>query len=118
MLIFIDAKEDVMTLNQPVYDFKAGFFKALAHPSRIRILELLRDGEKSVNELQPALGLEPSNISQQLAVLRSADIVVGRKQGANVFYTVKSRLIYVLLDAAKDLFNESLSQKIKLLESL
>ncbi len=107
-----------MTLNQPIYDFKAGFFKALAHPSRIRILELLRDGEKSVNELQPALGLEPSNISQQLAVLRSADIVVGRKQGANVFYTAKSQLIYVLLDAAKDLFNDSLSQKIELLESL
>ncbi|HEY3375370.1 MAG TPA: metalloregulator ArsR/SmtB family transcription factor [Candidatus Aquicultor sp.] len=107
-----------MTLNQPIYEFKAGFFKALAHPSRIRILELLRDGEKSVNELQPDLKLELSNISQQLAVLRSADIVVGRKQGANVYYSAKNRLIYELLDAAKALFNESLAQKIELLGSL
>lgn len=105
-------------LNQPIYHFKAGFFKALAHPSRIRILELLRDGEKSVNELQPDLGLESSNISQQLAILRSADIVIGRKQGSNVFYSAKSELVFKLLDDAKALFNESLSQKIKLLESL
>lgn len=107
-----------MTLNQPIYNFKADFFKALAHPSRIRILELLRDGEQSVNELQPHLGLEPSNISQQLAILRAADIVIGRKQGSNVFYRVSNKLVFKLLDTAKELFNESLSRKIKLLESL
>jgi DNA-binding transcriptional ArsR family regulator len=107
-----------MALNQPIYDFKAAFFKALAHPTRVRILELLKDGEKSVNELQPDLGIELSNISQQLAVLRSADIVVGRKQGANVYYSVKSRVIYDLLDTAKAIFNESLSSKIEMLGSL
>jgi DNA-binding transcriptional ArsR family regulator len=107
-----------LTLNQPIYEFKATFFKALAHPTRIRILELLRDGEKSVNELQLDLGLEPSNISQQLAVLRSADTVVGRKQGSNVFYKAKCHAIYELLDVSKELFYASLSDKIELLGSL
>src|SRR6266481_2616628 len=67
--------------------FKAEFFKALAHPLRIRILDELRRGEVGVNELCARMDVEQSTLSQQLAVLRSRSIVVGRKDGQNVLYS-------------------------------
>jgi len=71
--------------------FKAGFFRALAHPVRIRILELLVKGDRSVQELQEALGLGQPVVSQQLAVLRATSIVSGRKEGVSVRYAVRDR---------------------------
>lgn len=88
--------------------FKAGFFRALAHPVRIRILELLVKEERSVQELQEALGLEQPVVSQQLAVLRSSNIVAGRKEGVSVRYAVRDPLIGTLLDAARQIFNNHL----------
>jgi ArsR family transcriptional regulator len=88
--------------------FKAGFFRALAHPVRIQILELLVSGERSVQELQEALGLEQPVVSQQLAVLRSNNIVVGRKEGVSVRYAVRDPLIGDLLDTARQIFNNQL----------
>src|SRR3954447_18719903 len=78
--------------------FKADFFRALAHPVRIRILELLVNGDRSVQELQQALGLDPPVVSQQLAVLRANNIVAGRKEGVSVRYAVRDPLIGALLD--------------------
>ncbi len=69
--------------------FKAEFFKALAHPLRIRILDELRRGEVGVNELCLRLDVEQSTLSQQLAILRNRSIVVGRKDGQSVFYSVR-----------------------------
>jgi len=88
--------------------FKAEFFKALAHPLRIRILDALRDGELGVNELCGRLSVEQSNVSQQLAVLRNRNVVVGRKEGNNVYYSVRDREIFRLLDVAKTIFNNRL----------
>jgi len=88
--------------------FKAGFFRALAHPVRIRILERLVKGERSVQELQEDLGLEQPVVSQQLAVLRSNNIVSGRKEGASVRYGVRDPLIGTLLDTARQIFNNHL----------
>ena len=88
--------------------FKAGFFRALAHPVRIRILELLVREERSVQELQEALGLEQPVVSQQLAILRSSHIVSGRKEGASVRYAVRDPLIGTLLDTARQIFNNHL----------
>ena len=88
--------------------FKAGFFRALAHPVRIRILELLVKGDRSVQELQEALGLEQPVVSQQLAVLRSSNIVSGRKEGVSVRYGVRDPLIGTLLDTARQIFNNHL----------
>jgi DNA-binding transcriptional ArsR family regulator len=88
--------------------FKAGFFRALAHPVRIRILERLVKAEHSVQELQDALGLEQPVVSQQLAVLRSASIVAGRKEGISVRYTVRDPLVGTLLDTARQIFNNQL----------
>jgi ArsR family transcriptional regulator len=89
-------------------EFKAGFFRALAHPVRIRVLELLVKGERSVQELQEALGLEQPVVSQQLAVLRANNIVSGRKEGVSVRYTVRDPLIGTLLDTARQIFNNHL----------
>ncbi len=88
--------------------FKAEFFKALAHPVRIRILDSLRDGEKGVNELSDLLQIEPANVSQQLAILRVRNIVLGRKVGNNVFYSVSDPTLFRLLDVARKLFNNHL----------
>ena len=88
--------------------FKAGFFRALAHPVRIRILELLVKGDRSVQDLQEALGLEQPVVSQQLAVLRAKNIVLGRKEGVSVHYGVRDPLIGTLLDTARQIFNNHL----------
>ncbi len=95
-------------MPQQVANFKAEFFKALAHPIRIRILDCLRDGEKGVNELSVALQIEQANVSQQLAILRVRNIVVGRKSGSNVYYSVSDRALFKLLDVAKNIFNNHL----------
>jgi DNA-binding transcriptional ArsR family regulator len=84
--------------------FKAELFKALAHPARIKILEHLRAGERTVSELQALLDLESSTVSQQLAILRARSIVEGRKQGTSVFYRVPDPLIFDLLDVARQIF--------------
>ena len=88
--------------------FKAAFFKALAHPVRIRILEILVKGEKNVQELQEALGVEQPVVSQQLAVLRTSNIVAGRKEGVSVRYSVRDPLIGELLGTARRIFNNPL----------
>jgi|ERR1700694_3459514 len=88
--------------------FKAEFFKALSHPLRIAVLDALRDGELGVNELCARLKAEQSTLSQQLAVLRSRDIVVGRKNGLNVYYSVRDVTVFKLLDVARQIFNNHL----------
>ncbi len=95
-------------MPQQLATFKAEFFKALAHSVRIRILDCLREGEKSVNELSELLQIEPANVSQQLAVLRFRDIVTGRKSGSNVFYSVTDPKLFRLLDVAREIFNNHL----------
>src|SRR5260370_31934342 len=73
---------EAVRVTQPIYQVKAEFFKTLGHPARIRVLEVLRDGECSVGELIPAVGIEPSHLSQQLGILRRAHTPPVRQQGA------------------------------------
>ncbi len=88
--------------------FKAEFFKALAHPIRIRVLEILVGGEQSVQELQQALGLDQPTVSQHLSVLRSKRIVQTRKEGTVVRYTVPDPLLRELLKVARRIFDNQL----------
>ena len=98
--------------------FKAEFFKALAHPIRIRILEILRAQEYSVQELQARLNLDQSTVSQQLAVLRSKHVVIARKEGTAVRYKVRDALVGDLLDVARRIFNNQLIGSQTLLREL
>ena len=95
-------------MRQQLSEFKADFFRALAHPLRISILDALREGELTVNEISQRFDVEQANASQQLAVLRNRNIVTTRKEGANVYYSVSDKSIFKLLDAAKEIFNNHL----------
>ena len=88
--------------------FKAEFFKALAHPVRIRILEILVRGGRSVHELQEALGVDQPSVSQQLAVLRAKNIVDARKEGTAVRYSVRDPSVRDLLDVTRRIFDNHL----------
>ncbi len=89
-------------------EFKANFFKALSHPIRIQIIDELREGELTVNELKKKLDIEAPNVSQQLAVLRNSNIVKTRKEGNSIYYSIRHNIIFKTLDHAKKIFNEHL----------
>lgn len=103
-------------LNLELQQFKADFFKALGHPLRIRILELLAEGDKNVNELQTLIGSEGSAVSQQLAVLRNKNIVSGTKDGNKVTYSLRDAMIVELLSVSRQIFNNHLIDTISLLD--
>ena len=105
-------------MRQQLSEFKAEFFKALAHPLRISILDALRDGELTVNEISQRFDVEPANASQQLAVLRNRNIVVAHKDGSNVYYSVSDKSIFKLLDVAKEIFNNHLVGVRSMLEEI
>lgn len=105
-------------MNTELQAFKAEFFRALAHPVRIRILEVLADGERAVHDLQQALGLEQPVVSQHLAVLRGKSIVSTRKVGTSVNYALEDPLITDLLRTAREIFNHQLVGTRSLLKEL
>jgi len=100
------------------YSFKTEFFKALAHPLRIQILDSLRLGPLSVGEIQEKLLVEQSTLSQQLAVLRARNLVLARRQGTTVRYEVTDPAIWRLLDAALEIFDNQLVSVKTALEDL
>jgi DNA-binding transcriptional ArsR family regulator len=85
----------------PLYQAKADFFRTLGHPARIRVLELLAAGDKPVHELLASIAIEASNLSQQLAVLRMAGLVVQRREGTEVIYSLALPEVRDLLLAAR-----------------
>ena len=111
------------TISEPISSgdlqtFKARFFKALAHPTRIRILEILVRGDYTVYELQETLTLEQATVSQQLAVLRNQGIVNTEKEGLAVRYSLRDPLVGELLDVARRIFNNHLVSTRELLREL
>lgn len=105
-------------MNQPVHRFKAEFFKTLGHPARLAILENLRNGEKSVNELQALVGADQSTISQQLARLRRGNLVDSRKVGTTVYYSARDPMIFQLMDVAREIFNNHLISHQELMQQV
>ncbi|QSO53628.1 winged helix-turn-helix transcriptional regulator [Alicyclobacillus curvatus] len=97
-------------------DFKSELFKTMGHPTRLRILELLRTGEKTVGELQQALDIDASSVSQQLAVMRTRQLVDARKQGTSVFYTVRDELVFQIMDIARQMFQNHVTNMQSILE--
>jgi ArsR family transcriptional regulator len=94
---------------EPSY-FKADLFKILSNPVRIQILDILRQGEISVNDIAGWLEIEASSVSQQLAILRQYHLVKSRRQGNYIFYSINELAIFKVLDLAKEVFNNHLVQ--------
>lgn len=105
-------------MTTPIHRLKAEFFKTLAHPARIRVLELLREREHTVGELLPIVGIEASHLSQQLGVLRRAGLVDTRRDGNSVVYSAHDPRIFDLLAVAKEIIGSSLSYSADLLQEL
>ncbi|MHB1710320.1 MAG: ArsR/SmtB family transcription factor [Acidimicrobiales bacterium] len=105
-------------MTAPIYQVKADFFKTLGHPARIRVLEVLREGERPVSELIPEVGIESSHLSQQLGIMRRANLVQTRKDGASVIYSVSNPMLFELLDVAKQILTSSLVETRDLLAEL
>lgn len=102
---------------EPSY-FKADLFKILSNPVRIQILDTLRPGEISVNDIAQWLELEASSVSQQLAILRRYHLVKGRRDGNYIFYSVNDQAVFKVLDAAKEVFNNHLVEVRDALEKI
>jgi ArsR family transcriptional regulator len=96
--------------GRPLPEVKAELFRALAHPARIKALEVLSEGPRSVSELQPLVGIESSHLSQQLAVLRRAGLVSTDKHGASVVYAIADPELSTLLASARRLLINRLSE--------
>lgn len=105
-------------VSRPLYQAKAEFFKTLGHPARIRVLELLSGRERAVSELLPEVGVEATSLSQQLAVLRRAGLVVSRKDGSSVYYSLTTPRVAELLTVARGILTEVLSGQVELLADL
>jgi len=102
----------------PLSKVKAELFRALAHPARVRVLEVLVDGERSVSDLQPLVGIELSHLSQQLGVLRRAGLVTARRERSNVYYGLRDPLVVDLLAIAKQFLLATLTETRDLLADL
>jgi DNA-binding transcriptional ArsR family regulator len=95
--------------------YKASVFQALAHPTRVAIVEILRDGELSTRAIQERLGVEQANLSQHLAILRSRQIVQNRKEGNQVFYSLGNPVLGEVLDIMRRYFQAHLSEAVQML---
>jgi DNA-binding transcriptional ArsR family regulator len=102
----------------PLHQLKAEFFKALGHPVRIRVLELLTERERSVGEMLSELDIEASNLSQQLAVLRRAGLVLTRREASTVYYSLTSPQVAELLTVTRGILTELLADRMELLSDL
>jgi ArsR family transcriptional regulator len=105
-------------VSAPLYQVKAEFFKALAHPIRIRVLELLSEREHTVGEMLPQVAIEASHLSQHLSVLRKMNLVVARREGSTVVYSLVSPHVAELLAAARRILTEVLTNQAVLLQDL
>jgi ArsR family transcriptional regulator len=103
-------------MGDALRQFKSEIFQALANPTRIAIVELLRDGEMSAGKLIERLGIEQANASQHLSILRTKLIVVNRKVGNQVFYSIRDPALIEVLDILRRYFYSQLSKTVDMLE--
>lgn len=117
-LAYIRTIEYIDGVQETLRTYKASLFQALSHPTRIAILEVLRDGELSARTIQEKLGIEQANLSQHLAILRSRQIVVNRKDGNQVFYSIRNPVLLEVLDIMRRYFQTNLADAIQMLEEV
>lgn len=102
----------------PIHRIKAEFFRALGHPTRVRVLELLKDGEMTVGDLQAELGIDSSGASQHLSAMRRQGILEARKESTSVFYRVRDPRVFQLLESARQVIGSHLEEANTLLGEL
>jgi ArsR family transcriptional regulator len=102
----------------PVHEVKANLFRVLGHPARVRILELLREGERSVGTLQAELELDSGGTSQHLAALRRIGLVASRRDGNSVYYRVDDEAVFDLLAAGRAIITRRLATEQSILHEL
>jgi ArsR family transcriptional regulator len=105
-------------MQEKLRKYKASIFQALSHPTRIAILEVLRDRELSARAIQEKLGVEQANLSQHLAILRNHQIVANRKDGNQVFYSIRNPVLVEVLDLMRRYFQTNLADAIQMLEEV
>jgi DNA-binding transcriptional ArsR family regulator len=105
-------------VSVPLYQAKAEMFRTLGHPARIRVLELLQDGPRPVRDLLAEIEIEPSNLSQQLAVLRRAGVVVSYRDAGQVMYALSTPDVADLLAAGRRILGSVLTDRDGLLAEL
>ncbi|WP_406405712.1 ArsR/SmtB family transcription factor [Streptomyces sp. NBC_01643] len=105
-------------MSAPLYQLKAEFFKTLGHPVRIRVLELLSQREHAVSEMLSEIGVEAAHLSQQLAVLRRANLVAPRREGSAVYYSLTNPQVAELLRVARTILSGVLTGQAELLADL
>lgn len=98
--------------------FKADIFQALGHPTRIAIVEALRDGELPTGKLMERLNLEQANASQHLSILRTKMIVVNRKVGNQVFYSLRDPVLIEVLDTLRRYFHAQLTDTLNMRDEI
>ena len=104
--------------SDPVREVKANLFRVLGHPARVRILELLREGERSVGALQTELGLDSGGTSQHLAALRRIGLVESRREGTSVYYRVDDERVFDLLEVGRAIITRQLADQQSILREL
>lgn len=105
-------------MGEALRQFKSEIFHALANPTRIAIVEALREGEMSAGKLIEKLGIEQANASQHLSILRARQIVVNRKLGNQVFYSIRDPALLEVLDILRRYFYSQLSQTVTMLDEV
>ena len=103
-------------MNEALRRAKAEVFQALAHPTRIAVVDALRDGEMTAGRLAALLSIEQANLSQHLAVLRGKHVVVTRRAGNQIFYTVRDRVLFQILDLLRQYFQSHLNETLALFD--
>jgi len=102
-------------VNSKIYEVQAEYFKALSHSTRIKILEYLKDGEKCVCEIVPWLKEKQSNVSRHLAALKRAGILSSKKRGVSVYYEVKDKNVYKILNLVLESLRKMTREKVAIL---
>ena len=105
-------------MGTPLHQAKAELFRTMGHPVRVRVLELLQQRPRAVHELLAEIDVEPSNLSQQLAILRRAGLVVSSREGATVRYTLATSDVADVMTAARRILTELLADRQELLDEL
>lgn len=105
-------------MSQPLWELEAEVFRLLGHPMRMRLVQLLGNGERTVSDLQAAIGSETSGTSQQLSLLRKSGVLSSRRDGTNVYYRVRDPRTLELLDLSRQILTSQLEEQQELLQDL